>query len=294
MTLHEPLPLTPEEQALARRLGRLGPRGEPSPALDARVLAAAHAEAQAPRERPLASRRRWPAVAGLAASLVLAAGLAWRLQPQQEPPPAPRAGAVATPGVIAHPIQTPPGSASGIAPGEPTTSREAASAARAPTLQVKPFAAKATSPRASAVEPPAEPAARAASDAVMPMAAPAPSPPPPPPEVLRDRGARTVVVPASPAPAAAASAEAASDEADTGANEADAANAFSGIHPRDEPADEVPPATVDSPAVRDAWLQRIHGLVEAGDIAGARASLREFARRYPDYPLPEDLRALGR
>ena len=56
----------------------------------------------------------------------------------------------------------------------------------------------------------------------------------------------------------------------------------------------MPPATVDSPAVRDAWLQRIHRLVDAGDITGARASLREFARRYPDYPLPEDLRALER
>jgi len=62
----------------------------------------------------------------------------------------------------------------------------------------------------------------------------------------------------------------------------------------DEPSDEVPPATVDSPVVRDAWLQRIQRLVDAGDIAGARASLREFERRYPDYALPEDLRALAR
>jgi hypothetical protein len=60
----------------------------------------------------------------------------------------------------------------------------------------------------------------------------------------------------------------------------------------DEPEDEVPPATADSPEVREAWLQRIHGLLDTGDIAGARASLREFMRRYPDYVLPEDLRAL--
>jgi hypothetical protein len=56
----------------------------------------------------------------------------------------------------------------------------------------------------------------------------------------------------------------------------------------------VPPATAVSRAVRVAWPQRIHGLVAAGDCAGARASLREFVRRYPDYPLPEDLRALAR
>jgi hypothetical protein len=60
----------------------------------------------------------------------------------------------------------------------------------------------------------------------------------------------------------------------------------------DEPEDEVPPATADSPAVRDAWLQRIRGLLGSGDLAGARASLRAFVHRYPDYVLPDDLRAL--
>ena len=46
--------------------------------------------------------------------------------------------------------------------------------------------------------------------------------------------------------------------------------------------------------MRDAWLQRIQALVDAGDIAGAKASLHAFVRRYPDYTLPEDLRALVR
>jgi Meckel syndrome type 1 protein len=112
----------------------------------------------------------------------------------------------------------------------------------------------------------------------------------PPPELRRDSAARTAVtVPAPPAPPAAPTVQ---DEA--AGNEADQASASSGSRLGDEPADEVPPATVGSPEVRDAWLQRIHGLVDAGDIAGARASLREFERRYPDYPLPEDLRALAR
>ena len=62
----------------------------------------------------------------------------------------------------------------------------------------------------------------------------------------------------------------------------------------DEPEDEVPPATADSPAVREAWLQRIQGLVDKGDIATARTSLHAFVQRYPDYALPEDLRALDR
>ena len=61
----------------------------------------------------------------------------------------------------------------------------------------------------------------------------------------------------------------------------------------DEPLDDVPPATADAPAVRDAWLQRIHGMLDTGDIAGARLSAHAFATRYPAYPLPEDLRALA-
>jgi hypothetical protein len=62
----------------------------------------------------------------------------------------------------------------------------------------------------------------------------------------------------------------------------------------DEPYDAMPPATADAPEVRDAWLLRIRALIDAGDIAAGRASLHAFTQRYPDYPLPEDLRALVR
>ena len=62
----------------------------------------------------------------------------------------------------------------------------------------------------------------------------------------------------------------------------------------DEPLDDIPPATADSPAVRDAWMQRIRALIDSGDRVRARASLHEFVRRYPTYPLPEDLHALER
>jgi hypothetical protein len=48
-----------------------------------------------------------------------------------------------------------------------------------------------------------------------------------------------------------------------------------------------------SPQARDAWLARIRELLVAGKLDAARASLREFRHRYPDAPLPDDLRALG-
>ncbi|WP_447939229.1 hypothetical protein [Pseudoxanthomonas mexicana] len=85
-TPHEPL--TPEERALAQSLSRLGPHGGPSPGLDARILGAARAAVQeAPASRGgivPPSRRRWPVGLGVAASVLLAAGIAWQLRPTHE------------------------------------------------------------------------------------------------------------------------------------------------------------------------------------------------------------------
>lgn len=91
-------PFNAEERDLAQRLARLGGPREPAPALDATILAAARAavsdrvgpatatpaEAPAdPKVTPLRPRKptpRWPLGLGLAASLVLAVGIGWRLQ----------------------------------------------------------------------------------------------------------------------------------------------------------------------------------------------------------------------
>ncbi len=96
-------PFNPEERDLAQRLARLGGPREPAAALDAMILAAARAavsdtetpaaatsaEPQAeplpvdPKVTPLPPRKpapRWPVGFGLAASVVLAAGIGWRLQ----------------------------------------------------------------------------------------------------------------------------------------------------------------------------------------------------------------------
>ena len=60
----------------------------------------------------------------------------------------------------------------------------------------------------------------------------------------------------------------------------------------DQPYDDVPPASVESPAVREAWLARIRELVAAERYVEARDSYAEFRRRYPDAPVPDDLRSL--
>lgn len=84
---HEPL--TPEERALAQSLSRLGPHGGPSPELDARILGAARAAvhgAPATGGHVPPSRRRWPLGMGVAASVLLAAGIAWQLRPMHDMP----------------------------------------------------------------------------------------------------------------------------------------------------------------------------------------------------------------
>lgn len=91
MKRQTPDPLTTEERALADRLARLGPHDGPSPALDAKILAAAHAAAAGSRPQQR-SRRRWSLSAipgglitgvGVAATMALAVGVVWQLRPME-------------------------------------------------------------------------------------------------------------------------------------------------------------------------------------------------------------------
>ncbi|KAF1707940.1 hypothetical protein CSC73_09885, partial [Pseudoxanthomonas sacheonensis] len=84
MKSYSPEPLTSEERELARLTRHLGPQGEPSTALDARILAAAHAALE--RKQPARRKPRWPVAMGLAASVVFAVGIAWQLRPLQQTP----------------------------------------------------------------------------------------------------------------------------------------------------------------------------------------------------------------
>lgn len=161
MKPYPPEPLSPEERELAQLTARLGPQGEPSPALDARVLAAARTALQpsrpASRSRP---KPRWPVALGLAASMVLAVGIAWQLRPLQS-----------STEIVAS--EAP-------APAQPEAGAQAPSAmAQAPVSEEAESVAM-----ADVMEAPASPAIPAGTVA---KSAPRPAAPPPPAPVLADR-----------------------------------------------------------------------------------------------------------
>ncbi len=347
-------PFNAEERDLAQRLARLGGPREPAAALDAIILAAAHAavsdtatpaaaapaEPQAeplsvdPKVAPLRPRKpapRWPVGFGLAASVVLAAGIGWRLQidgnTHSEVASAPAAvfHEEATEALILEPPlqRTPP-------PPPPPLEETQALARRADTTQT---------PAAKAAPAPREPefaADAAASQSVMAEAPPPPAPPAPVAAAiggspvaddgldeitvtgsriarerttgaaeytrtpLNERREQAAQAAKSSPPPAAAPARAASAPPPPASSER--ARGFVGNVESDaeehkarknDGYDDRPPVSADSPEFRQAWLQRIRALIAKGDSEAARDGLQEFRRRYPDLELPEDLRKLA-
>lgn len=302
-------PLDAEERALAARLPRLHGRDEPDAALDARILAVAHAAVSSPT--PVATRRRgWIVPLTAAASVSLAVGLAWQLQPPPAPSVSPADSAAASAGqardgeqpVMRSMEAAPPPTASAMrsppmpmtSPGRQTVPVEDGARIARERAPAEPVA----DPRAAAPEFVPAPPPEAAMAEAMPVEVMAPPPAPPAPPA-----------PATPAaPQAALGRSATTDEAVSvsgtrvrpeakrarAQNEAEAAADAATLDTFSKAMDEddVPPATMDAPAARDAWLRRILELQQQGKIDEARASLAEFRRRYPDAVLPPELRKL--
>ncbi len=272
------------ERALAARLAKLGPHGTADTRLDTRILSAA-ADALAREQAAAHAPRRWPWALGIAASVVLAIGLAWRLRP----PPVP----------TGTPLPTATTPAASDALGTTATARDAAedrrnSDRREPPVTAAPKALTAPAPNAAATaaievgEAPAAPAAPALAELAPITTQGTPITPPtararaaaPPAVVANDA---TPAPPPPPAPAERAGHAASSNPAGT----VEAA-ASAGL-PNSRDAGDEPPATADQPGVQATWLARIRQLRAAGKADAARDSLAEFRRRYPDTPLPADL-----
>ena len=297
-------PLDADERALAAQLPRLHGRIEPDAALDSRILAAAHAAVSSPRQVPK-RRRGWIVPLTAAASVSLAVGLAWQLQPPPAPQASPAHVPVATGGAAAYEQDQAFVHAPDAAPPPPPAAVMAKPMPAPPMRQAAPVTDTARIAREAA---PTEPAAESVAAAPMFV-------PPPPSPVVTDTvpvaSAPPLPPPAPPAPPVPSQAAMArsSDTLDTvtvsGAsvreqakrarrNEAEAAADAMTSEQFAKAVDEedVPPATMNAPAARDAWLRRIGELQQQGRIDEAKASLAEFRRRYPEAVLPAELRKL--
>ncbi len=348
-----PHALDAEERALARTLPRLHGRTAPGPDLDASILAAAQAAVRPakPSQRPAKPRIRWIAPASLAASVMLAVGMAWHLRPLpmlETVGPAGQsdtADAVAVRMIESSPNDKPASAMqSGSVPAQAdATARQPAASPAIAAQDAEAFPLPPARPREAPSPPPprralAEPVSPAAppsqghaapprSAATMQMGAPARA------GSLTGSSARPsaastgntldtqAIDPAvnaravAPAAASASRDAVARDASSASMNKAGLLERRQQAAPKavapapdpdvhdealmaadagfvDDPDEDVPPATVDSPAVRDAWLNRIVELLEQGNRQDARASLAEFRRRYPAATLPPRLRAL--
>ena len=297
-------PLDADERALAARLPRLQGRDEPDAALDARILAAAHA---ALSPAILAKRRRgWIVPLTAAASVSLAVGLAWQLQPPPAPSVVPASAPVAS--VVdadendqrfMDSVDAPPPSANAVqstpAPMVSPAGQQAIPAGDAARIarEVAPTEPAAESTAAAPMFVPPPPPASMADAMPVIVAAPPPAPPAPPaPVTVQGAMARSTAADAG----ANATGAAMPAQAKRTRNEAEAAATLDTVT-SDEFAkamdeEDVPPATMDAPAVREAWLRRIGELQQQGRTDDARASRAEFRRRYPDAQLPVELRKL--
>lgn len=315
-------PLTPEERELARLLGRRAEQAPPA-ALDAAILAAARAAVDAPAADAVASpeaprtqrtRPRWPAVFGIAASMVFAIGIAWQLRPEPPPVPAGEAAVAAAPAAaedVAAADQAAERSAadSAVATAEPAAAPAAPEAA--PVAAPAPAIARASKPApAGTAEAPAQAARSMAADAAAdtsfaalppaPAAAPAAAPPAPPaptaysaPASLMARSAGTPEsnsVQAEQAPAL--------DRVEITSMKREApSRSAPGIMRRGSDAGlsaDAVQAEVDADArlPRRQWLQKIRTRRDDGQRDLARASLERYMQQYPEARLPRDLRPL--
>lgn len=145
-------PLDAEERVWAGRLRRIGPSDGPSPTLDAKILAAAHAAASGGRRR---RRIGWfalpPALVtgvGVAAAAALALGLVWQLRPRPMVLPADAEGAGGGQEIVV--MAEPAGAARPARQNPPPFVADPGEAAPAPRRSLAPARAARGSERAAA------------------------------------------------------------------------------------------------------------------------------------------------
>ena len=315
-------PLTPEERELAQLAGRLGPHGEPSSALDARILAAAHAAVATQQTRK--PKPRWPLAMGLAASVVLAVGVAWQLRPLQQLATVSEVPAEAS--ADAEGAMEPDSPPAPFAKAEVETADPPPAKFLSPPLPARVLQPIAGSGTTGTAESARQRGPGRITDAYSAPPAPAAAPPPPPPAAMASAPASVALPAPQTAPesptAFTAEADAAADMAavaETSRNSARAAPASQQAAARAEmkarsiAATAKESATLDRvevtgsrlqrtdlqvPVSDDArlpvndWLERVRTRYGLGDADAARESLLLFVKDHPRESIPDDLEPL--
>lgn len=286
-------PMDEQERKLARILRAL-PGGEPPAALDARILRAAAnaaAESRTPRSRWLASAGALWGIGGAAAA-VLALGVSWQMMYPARPS-APSESAPAA--VMAD--QAEDSSVSVELKDRPTREYENAPPPASSVAQTPPARSE-----AQAAPAPARTRARTVAPSAAPGAPPLPTAMPEPfaGDQLDEHVAASAEAGASADAMTASQARSASNE--ERALAAKAASAETAAQATSMPqATGAAPATgalgnaQETPRMKPArWLAHIRQLRDDDRLAEAKASLREFHERYPDFVIPSDLAPLLR
>lgn len=310
-------PMTPEERELARHLGRRLDTAPPA-AVDAAILAAARnavqatptparqdapAQGGAPAALPRRQyrRRRWPAVSGIAASVVFAVGLAWQMRPEPPPvqrlesapapmEPAPAAAPIPAPAAQPRAQESPPAMPPAPAPSAPAPQAAEADAAMHDSAEPTPRAASAA-PTSDTLPTPAAASTEARSQRLAEPASAYAAQTADTESTTTDGGqdgpqqaplSRQAL---KPAPAASARAVGAAPASAPGIMQRRTTAPLSADDVRAE-------VLADATLARRQWLQKIRQRRDAGQIDLARASLERYLLQYPESRLPRDLQPL--
>jgi Meckel syndrome type 1 protein len=308
-------PLDPQEREFQRVLRAL-PGGDPPPALDAAILRAAHDALARPRHRralfAASNAAAWWGV-GSAAAAILVVGIGYRqLVPTMQPPPEPRAVTVAADSDSdkeSTTVEFIPARPLASAPPPPMEQQAAPAAAAAPQRRVelpedKVAAAPATATATDMPEPfidehvaggrSAEERERA--NATTELAATQAERGQLRSDMTRSRqeAAKAAAPPSAPAPAPATAGALADAMSETtvGSASAEKDAGLANAQANESAAQARDRVLLDLRRAPDAWVLKIRQRLREGDLAGARASLKLYIERYPQRPVPEDLRPL--
>jgi hypothetical protein len=247
---------TPKDEELSR-LYRESTAAEPAPALDAAIRAAAREALAVKPARPHPWWQRWRLPVGVFATLVLTVSLSLLVERERD-----REAATADAPAVARAVD---GAAKKSVPEPQVQQRASPSAApENSALAVRRVAPPAPAEPAPTVPatPAAPAAARAAAPAIGSVLAPAPASEAFTADVVRPR----------PAPAEAGVSGQAAERAAAPMLKRELKSA------------------APVPLAPEAWIEEIRRLQREGRNAEAQRQLADFARAYPDYGLPEDLK----